>query len=238
MPELDKIVVVIPARNEIAHLPTCLRALSAATLCLTTPVLTVLVLDSSDDGSDRLAAQFAPDVHVVSVDAGNVGAARAAGFNYARTLCDDADPARTWCATSDADSTVPAGWLLKMTAIQADMVLGVVRVPVWRHFSADVARRYRKKYGAKGKEHNHVHGANMGFRSDAYWSVGGFRALQTGEDVDLVERFEASGLRVHRDSTLSVETSDRRDARAPGGFAAHLRGLARSGVPDKFSEPA
>ncbi len=68
----------------------------------------------------------------------------------------------------------------------------------------------------------------MGFRADAYWKVGGFRSLATGEDVDLVERFEAAGMRIHRDAKLSVATSDRRDGRAPGGFAHHLRELSGS----------
>ena len=67
----------------------------------------------------------------------------------------------------------------------------------------------------------------MGFRAQAYWGVGGFRALRTGEDVELIERFEAAGLSIHRDRNLSVVTSDRKDARAPGGFAQHLRNLSR-----------
>ncbi|GAB3234936.1 hypothetical protein [Mycolicibacterium hippocampi] len=75
-------VVVVPAHNERADLPECLRALATAALCLSTSV---------------------------SVDAADVGATRAAGFEYARSLF----------AGLDA----------------ADMVLGVVRVPNWRNFS-------------------------------------------------------------------------------------------------------
>ena len=115
-----------------------------------------------------------------------------------------------------------------MTEADADMVLGVVRVPNWRHFPAEVRRRYLRGYQSKGHGHNHIHGANMGFRADAYWHVGGFRAMATGEDVELVSRFEAAGLRIHRDAGLSVATSDRREGRAPGGFASHLRNLAGS----------
>ena len=226
--ELAKVVVVVPAHNERAHLPRCLRALATAAVCLPVPVLTVVVLDASDDGSDRLVEQFGPDIHFVRVDAGNVGAARAAGFEYARPLCDAVDPARTWYATTDADSVVPADWLLRMTASDADMVLGVVRVPTWRHYPADVARRYLRGYRSKDPGHNHIHGANMGFRADVYWQVGGFRALETGEDVELVDRFEAAGSRIHRDAKLSVATSDRRHGRAPGGFAHHLRELSGS----------
>ena len=178
--------MVVPAHNELEHLPRCLRALTTAALCMPVPVVTVVVLDACDDGSERLAGQFGPDVHFVAVDAGNVGAARAAGFEYARSTA--RPPRRTWYATTDADSVVGAQWLLRMTAsADADMVLGIVRVPAWRHFPAAVARRYLHAYHSKGKGHNHIHGANMGFRADAYWRVGGFRALPTGEDVELVD---------------------------------------------------
>lgn len=221
----SQIVVVVPAHNEAAHLPACLRALSTAALCVSVPVLTVVVLDSCDDGSEQLAGEFGPDVHFVSVDAGNVGAARAAGFDYAHGIHDD--DARTWYATTDADSQVDADWLVRMTAPGADMVLGVVRVSSWRNVPAAVVRRYLRAYRSGGPGHHHVHGANMGFRADAYWNVGGFRALETGEDVDLVDRFKAASLLVHRDSNLSVATSGRAEGRAPNGFADHLRGLSR-----------
>ena len=232
------IVVVVPAHNERQHLPRCLRALTAAASCLTTPVSTVVVLDSCDDGSEHLAGEYGPDVHFISIDAGNVGAARAAGFTHARSVelwpgdLVDGVSSDTWYATTDADSMVDADWLVRMVRPDlhagADMVLGVVRVPNWRHFSPAVVRRYLRAYRSKGPDHDHVHGANMGFRADAYWHVGGFHALATGEDVDLVERFEAAGLTVHRDRGLSVATSDRRDGRAPGGFAQYLRGLSRA----------
>src|SRR5262245_62888603 len=96
-----------------------------------------------------------------------------------------------------------------MTAVDVDMVLGVVRVPVWRHLPAEVARRYLRSYQPKGPSHNHIHGANLGFHADAYWRVGGFRALPTGEDVDLVGRCEAAGLRIRRAAKPSVATSGR-----------------------------
>lgn len=220
--------MVVPAHNEIEHLPRCLRALTTAALCAPAPVLTVVVLDSCSDDSARLAGQFGPDVHFVSIEAGNVGAARAAGFAYARERCTLDDIGRTWYATTDADSTVNPDWLVKMISADADMVLGVVRVPVWRHLPAEVVRRYLRAYQPKGPSHNHIHGANMGFDAQAYWRVGGFRALATGEDVELVSRFEEAGLRIHRDARLSVATSDRRNGRAPHGFAQHLRNLTRT----------
>jgi glycosyltransferase involved in cell wall biosynthesis len=229
VPSVQRAVVVVPAHNEVARLPACLRALATASLCLPVPVTTVVVLDSCDDGTDALAGQFGTDVHFLEVDAGNVGAARAAGFEYARTLYGDDEEERVFFATTDADSVVDADWLVRMVAADADMVLGVVRVRRWRHVSPEVARRYVRGYRSRGPGHRHVHGANMGFRASAYWRVGGFRALRTGEDVELVERFAAAGLPICRDCNLSVTTSDRKHGRAPGGFAQHLRNLTRTG---------
>ena len=228
MNPFEQAVVVVPAHNEMAHLPTCLRSLTTAALCLPVPTVIVVVLDACHDASEGLAGEFGPDVHFVTVDAGNVGAARAAGFDYGRSLCTGVEDENVWYAATDADSTVPADWLVRMTEAAADVVLGVVRIAAWRNFSADVARRYLHAYKSKGRSHNHIHGANMGFRADAYWQVGGFRGLASGEDVDLVRRFESAGMHIHRDATLSVATSDRRVGRAPGGFANHLRELAGS----------
>src|SRR5262245_50073054 len=117
--QLEKAVVVVPAHNERARLPDCLRALATAAVCLPVPVLTVVVLDATDDGSDSLVGEFGHDVQFVAVDAGNVGAARAAGFEYARNACDGIDPVHIWYATTDADSVVPADWLLRMTGSDA-----------------------------------------------------------------------------------------------------------------------
>jgi hypothetical protein len=151
------------------------------------------------------------------------------GFSYARTLCEQAvlDDSRIWYATTDADSVVDPDWLLRQTGADTDMVLGVVRIATWREFPAAAARRYlaAARSNSNPDGHGHVHGANMGFRADSYWRVGGFAALASDEDVDLVARFESAGLRIVRDAQLSVVTSRRQLGRAPDGFAAHLRSL-------------
>jgi hypothetical protein len=76
----------------------------------------------------------------------------------------------------------------------------------------------------------------MGFRADAYGAAGGFRALTTGEAVDLRARFESAHMSIRRDARLSVATSAREKGRAPRGFADHLRGLARSARSRKVME--
>jgi hypothetical protein len=96
------------------------------------------------------------------------------------------DDSRIWYATTDADSVVDPDWLLRQTGADTDMVLGVVRIATSRDFPAAAARRYLAAYRSKTgpNSHRHVHGANMGFRADSYWRVGGFAALASGEDVD------------------------------------------------------
>jgi glycosyltransferase involved in cell wall biosynthesis len=230
----DRAAVVVPAHNERADLSACLRAIVSAARCVPRPVTVVVVLDSSDDDSIELAGRFGPDVHFVSLEAHNVGAARAVGFAYAHSLF--GYNAACWYATTDADSRVDPDWLVHQLGLDADMVLGVVRVDDWRDRSPDVANRYMQAYAAGAMQqnghHEHIHGANMGFSARAYWRVGGFRALSCGEDVDLVARFEAAGYCIHRDAELSVITSARVQARAPYGFAHRLNQLEESSAED------
>ncbi len=231
----ERAVVVIPAHDEAKNLPQCLKAILTAAACAPVPVLTIVVLDACADQSADLAGRFGADVHLVEVGAKNVGATRAAGFAYARTVCgvEVSDEARIWYATTDADSRVDADWLVRQMNADADMVLGVVRVSNWRHFSASSVHRYLAAYRAKSRRqgggHDHVHGANMGFKADTYWETGGFDTLASGEDVDLVRRFEDAGHRIHRDAGLSVVTSARSEGRAPLGFAGYLRSVSRRG---------
>ena len=147
----DRAVVVIPAHNEADNLPSSVKAVLTAAACLPLPVTVIVVLDGCDDGSAALAGQFGSDVHFVAIDARNVGAARAVGFSYARTLCEQAalDDPRIWYATTDADSVVdPTGCCARPRA-DTDMVLGVVRITTWREFPAAAARRYLAAYRSK-----------------------------------------------------------------------------------------
>jgi glycosyltransferase involved in cell wall biosynthesis len=231
------VVVVVPAHNEFSLLTRCLTAVRTAATAVAVPTSVVVVLDACDDDSESLAGQFGPDVHFVPIDERNVGAARAAGFRYAKSALGGVGK-RTWYATTDADTEVSNDWLVRQLGADADMVLGLVRVGQWRNHSQEVARLYEDRYRAQASDHQHIHGANMGFRSDAYWGVGGFAALASGEDVDLVERFQAAGCQIHWDETLWVTTSDRRNARAPGGFSDHLAEVSQdvAGEQDRADE--
>jgi hypothetical protein len=62
--------------------------------------------------------------------------------------------------------------------------------------------------------------------------LGGWAALTTGEDVDLVERADVAGMTVLRTGVLAVHTSARLHSRIPLGFAGYLRGLPGAARPD------
>jgi GT2 family glycosyltransferase len=214
---------VIPAHNERSHLPACLASVREAAGRVPIPVDIVVVLDACTDGSHRVVRG---PFRTVSIDAGNVGAARAAGF--ALTAPDAGSD--TWFATTDADTVVPIAWLENQVAHHeagAEAVVGTVRVD-WRNHSDRTRLQYEQRYGRAefGTPHGHVHGANLGFRADAYWRSGGFRALAQDEDVDLVERLESIGAQMKWDRSNAVLTSDRTDSRVSGGFGDYVKDLA------------
>jgi GT2 family glycosyltransferase len=219
---LREIVVVVPAHNERERLPRCLASIAAAAAHVAVPVDVMVVLDSCTDGSESM---ISAGVRWIEVSARNVGAARAAGFIAAAPRSD----AQTWLATTDADSMVPPTWLRNQVYHHRAMAHGVVgTVSVdWQEYSATTRRRYDLLYGNRESTHGHVHGANLGVRADAYWRVGGFRPLQVGEDVDLVDRLVNTGAPLVWDTHHAVLTSDRRDFRAPGGFGEFVRSLAQ-----------
>src|SRR6476661_6765532 len=224
-PTLREIVVVVPAHNERERLPACLASVAAAARQATVPVTVVVVLDAC---TDRPEDAIARPVRALSVSGRNVGAARAAGFAAAAPRSD----ARTWLATTDADSVVPTTWLADQAVHHRALVQGVVgTVSVdWQQHSATTRRRYDRLYRVGEGVHGHVHGANLGVRADAYWRVGGFRPLHVGEDVDLVDRLVEAGALLAWDAHNAVLTSDRRDCRARGGFGDYVRSLAEDGV--------
>jgi len=217
--------VVVPAHDEEELLAGCLAGLRDAARAVAdrARVCVVVAADDCSDGTEALARRHR--VGVVRVAAHNVGRARAAGAEVLLS-----GPA-TWVATTDADSVVPPDWLAaQLDALDAgaDAWVGTVEVADWSGLPARVRTRYRAAYAdrAAGDRHRHVHGASLGVGARGYRAVGGFPPLASGEDVDLVRRLDEAGLRVVRDPAHPVATSARTTARAPDGFASHLRGLA------------
>jgi glycosyltransferase involved in cell wall biosynthesis len=223
---IDLVAVVVPVHDEAALLGRCLRSLTWARQRLLSgrerpPAVRLLaVLDRCTDASAQVAAAI-PQVEVLEVDAGSVGAARDAG---ARRLLRTA-PERTWLACTDADSQVPPTWLEHQYAVarwgQA-LLLGTVRPGA--DWSEPHHRLWRAGYTDRDG-HAHVHGANLGIRGDVYLACGGFPPVPAHEDVALAAAVRAAGYPVMSSAGHAVRTSGRLTGRAPDGFAAHLSAL-------------
>jgi glycosyltransferase involved in cell wall biosynthesis len=220
--------IVIPVRNEEKLLPACLRSIAAALDRITLPSTLVLVLDRCTDRSAEIVEQFRldrTDVRLLRSAGPGVGAARAAGI---AELLAKHDPADLWIACSDADSEVPADWLVRQLAYAeagADAVLGTVMVTDWSEQPTSVPLRYLAGYQAE-PGHPHLHGANLSLHARAYLAAGGFDNVPNDEDLGLVRRLESIGARIVRAADLPVITSARLAGRAPAGFAGHLSELA------------
>lgn len=220
-----RIAVVVPAHDEEQLLPTCLDALREAASRSPLPVSVLVVLDSCRDGSAQVVARAG--VRALAVEARNVGLARAAGAAIALA---GAPAGLTWLAYTDADTRVAPDWLvqqLRLAAVGADVVTGVVGVEDWTEWPAATATAFRAAYrrGVRDGQHAHVHGANLGLTGAAYLRAGGFRPVRVGEDQALVRAAVDAGLRVVRSTEVRVVTSARREARAPHGFSSYLHAL-------------
>jgi hypothetical protein len=149
--------------------------------------------------------------------------------------------AGTWLLSTDADTTVPPHWALAHLQLAADgahAVAGMADLMGVEHLTAAALARYRAivERGTHGDTHQHVYGANLGVRADAYLAVGGFPSHGSGEDHDLWRRLRAAGYTLAQPAGVRVRTSARLHGRADDGLAGLLRSLHRSDAP--AGEPA
>ena len=239
--QVKHIAVLIPARNEEALLPRCLRSVLRAAMCLPPEISwsVVVAADACTDGTLQIARAMLRDCgQGLRCTAGNVGAARAAAAHaamhaqpYAASHC--------WLANTDADCEVPADWLQRQVRLArggCTAVAGIVDVDCFAEHLPVVESRFRESYllHADGT-HPHVHGANLGVRADVYLQAGGWNLLQTAEDHDLWQRLLRVSTACVSDARLCVSTSGRRIGRAPLGFAG---ALAKHNEPAAIAEPA
>ncbi len=230
--------VVIPAHNEEDLLPSCLAAVRQAVRMLTG--LRVYIIVVADACADRTADRARENgAAVLEIGAHSVGAAREAGVQEVLRRTRPLDPVEVWLATTDADTLVPADWLvrhLRHAAAGWDAVVGTITVTGWADHPPEVPLLFYEHYATGRGTHSHVHGANLGFRADAYLAAGGFSPSRTAEDHALVDSLTAAGCRVLRTTEVNVVTSARRRARAPHGFS-HLLSMLGVAKPDLVAQP-
>ncbi len=227
------VLVVVPARDETQRISRCLDSVNASRRNLPPGVSStiVVVADSCTDATvaTAIAKLSDPSDVVLDVHAGSAGRARHLGTE--RGLVDlPLEPCEIWIANTDADTVVPADWLVRQLVLASagvDAVAGVVELDRSTCHDEELLGRFARHYVLDpdaSVEHVHVHGANLGFTAAAYRAVGGWKAIATGEDHDLWGRLlRTVTSRATRE--LIVVTDARLVGRAPDGFAADLAGL-------------
>ncbi|MGI9053138.1 MAG: glycosyltransferase [Ilumatobacteraceae bacterium] len=230
----DHFVVIVPARNEARAVGRCVESILVAGAIAGIEHLDVVIVADTCSDDTAAIAQRALRNHgiVLEVDAGSAGRARAVGTSVGLARSAPTPMHRIWTAHTDADTTVPVGWLAgHRRAAEAGLaaIAGVVEVDSFDDHGPHTARRHLLVYDGPTDDHPHVHGANLGVRADAYRAVGGWSALRTGEDHALWKAVRAAGYPTRSTRSMRVTTSGRRHGRAPEGFAADLRALDAAG---------
>jgi glycosyltransferase involved in cell wall biosynthesis len=222
------IAVLIPARDEERLITRCLRSIERARAALPAHITSdvVLIADCCVDETLALARKNLRDCDIAATSSlGSVGQARALAADIALSRY-EGPPDRCWLANTDADCELPVTWLADQLALAeqgVEAVAGVVCVDSFEEHPAHVAARFRETYLVHPDgSHPHVHGANLGVRSDIYRVAGGWRALSTAEDHDLWHRLKFQGCDCRAVAALEITTSGRVIGRAPQGFAAAL----------------
>lgn len=248
------IAICVPARNEAALLPHLLDALGAQhgahefSLCV--------LLDACTDASRtiirRRAGMLPFQVLVGEADSPvpNAGLARRRAMELGLS-CVAGDGAII--ISTDADTIPDPTWLAaNMRALQvADVATGFVQRDGGRPSAMQdrVEAYYDALYAlrrmidpvpweAAVRTHHYASAASMAFRAEAYRAVGGFMPVGHGEDGQIIDAAHRIGLRVRRDAMIRVTTSDRRDGRATGGLAEHLRRQDASACEPLVAHPA
>lgn len=225
------LAVIVPANNEEAVIGMCLRSVETAACwpgLRGETVLVIVVLDACTDGTAVVAAQAG--AFVVSVQARNVGIARAEGARLALSM------GARWLAFTDADTVVAPDWLHVQTSLCSDAVCGTIGVTDWGTFGEPMRRHFDATY-TDADGHQHIHGANLGVSAQAYQRAGGFEPLACSEDVALVRALEAVGARIAWSAAPRVVTSARRASRAEGGFGTTLQRVSEAHTPPAGAAP-
>jgi glycosyltransferase involved in cell wall biosynthesis len=204
---------VVPAYNEEAYLPMCLRSIVAQTQGLGDTVEIIVVNNASTDRTREVALAI-PGVRVVDEPRKGLTFARQAGF-----LASSGD----LIANVDSDAKLPPGWIAQVLDAFAKnpRLVGLsgplvyydliplqrvgVRMFYWLAKTLYALNRYVLRKGSM------VQGGNFILRRDALEKIGGFNTAIAfyGEDTDIARRMYPMG-DVDFSLKLNMFTSGRR----------------------------
>ena len=258
-----RIIVAIPAKNEIERIRGALLALDQAAGHTSTPIFILVLANNCGDDTANLARATARELRhcrteIITLDLpekfAHAGAARRTavdcGMHRFSAMPDDI------IVSTDADARLRFDALASIDAAFAegdDLVLAKIEcirdpldpVPdealawgrsgvVWRHRVRRFVETVRRGSVAPADLHDDYGGAGIAVRVAAYHELGGFRAIPTNEDLELVRAADHVNMRVNRHSGAVVDVLARSTGRAEGGMAdalARCAAAAARGLP-------
>ncbi len=191
---LPPATILVPARNEAAHIGTCIRHL----LQQNYPAerLSIIVIDdhSTDDTADLVAQYQSPRLSLLRLSGGQAGKKAAIEAGAARS----ASPV---LLTTDADCEPPPNWAKTMVSYLESHRLQAVSGPVGFQASASALQRFQAldftgmmvltAAGLQTQTWIMGNGASLAYRRAAFEAVNGYdgnRHRASGDDVFLLSK--------------------------------------------------
>mgnify|MGYP000087987748 CR=1 FL=1 len=247
-----KLIVTVPAHNEEADIPACLKALADQEVMVGTKIdyesYEVIVL--CHNCSDRTMLRCKeiqynyPFLNLLILEVNrpevnNVGAVRRIGMRIAASrLTDDSG----YITTTDADTITDrhyianllgylgSGYGLICGRINIDMtdISGNAEKTLIHKQSYFVLRTRLEHLISPDKKnpwprHSHNSGPNLSIRRDVYNKIGGMPPKGFLEDIALYDAVCESGYAIRHCPFTIVTTSGRMEPRAPWGFGSELK---------------
>jgi glycosyltransferase involved in cell wall biosynthesis len=254
--QIRPVVIAVPAKDEAAHLPACLHALTHQQGERRHTIL-ILVNNSGDDSLDvvhRFAATSS--IRILGEDVVLTGAAATAGGARRAAMQRAADlaGANGIILTTDADGRVAPDWLaanLNALAVGADAVAGRAvidpedeklipdallaadaRECTYAALLDELAARIDPDPADPWPRHDEHSGASIAVTVEAFRRVGGIPAMPMGEDRAFFRQLQRIDARIRHAPEVQVVVSGRIEGRAAGGMADTIR--RRLVCPDVF----
>ena len=244
----QNVVIAVPARDEADRIGGCLDAIRDAVdaACAAELVDQVVIAVAAHCCGDA-TAEIASTWLATTDDAGS-GSGHRCGvvwiYDHPAPVGDvrtqlvlealhstEMNPSRTWLFSTDADTLVPSQWIIdglrRAFTAEAHMITGMIDLdpegldPALIGLHDDLIATGIHPDGT----HDHAYAANLMIKMDSFLRLGGFPAVEHGEEHALLAAARSAGLRCTSYSSWRVTTSGRTIGRAGHGLASVLDDL-------------
>ena len=199
LPEKTSFTVIVPFRNEAAHLPSLLASIDALAYS-TSLVHFILVDDDSEDAScDIIDAFSAHCKHHITV-LKNIRTSNSPKKDAITTAIKETDTA--WILTIDADCILHKNWLATIDNYIQQHACNMLVAPVTYKTTNSLLDQFQlieflslqaATIGGFGLQQPFLcNGANLGYKKSVFENVHGFdnnNCIASGDDIFLLEKF-------------------------------------------------